>query len=52
MSEDDDTRKQVEEDVEEDLELEGEDADAVRGGATHLPGDKKWEPTVLKRSVP
>ena len=52
MSEDNDTRKQLEEDVKEDLELEGEDADAVRGGATPVPGDKKWEPTVLKRSGP
>ena len=48
MSEDNDTRKQVEEDVKEDLELEGEDADAVRGGATATPGDKKWAPNVLK----
>jgi hypothetical protein len=48
MSEDDHD-KQLEEDVNEDLELKDEGADDVRGGATNLPGDKKWEPTVLKQ---
>jgi hypothetical protein len=48
MSEDNDTRKQLEEDVNEDLELKGEDADDVRGGATKVPGNSKWEPVVLK----
>jgi hypothetical protein len=50
MSDDNDTRKQLEEDLTEDLELQGEDADAVRGGeGTLIPGNSKWEPNVLKK---
>lgn len=50
MSEENDTRKQVEDDQNEDLELESEDADDVRGGATQqMPGNLKWGDVTLKR---
>ena len=41
MSDDDDTRKQAEEDAEEDLELKADDADDVRGGDAPA-GSIKW----------
>jgi hypothetical protein len=47
MSEDNDTRKQIEEDAKEDLELKDEDADDVRGGV-QVPGASKWTPHPLK----
>ena len=48
MSEENDTRKQVKDDQDEDLELESEDADDVRGGANLIPGRLKWETVTLK----
>lgn len=55
MIEDNDTRKQIEDDLNEDLELTGEDADAVRGGdgttpapAPPIPGRLKWSDVKLK----
>ena len=52
MSEDSDTRKQVEQDLAEDLELEDKEAADVGGGdGTLVPGNVKWEPVVLKRGT-
>ena len=48
----DEQRRQVEEDHEEDLELDEQDADEVRGGDTSLNPNARTKPPdiVLKRS--